>query len=101
MSTPVAAVIVLAALIVVLPTAHRIILRRNRAFDAKRDQIIREANARVGLTPPAADNWPGVNAAVQDACELIWDMDAYDPELNAGCDRLRGAINEHRKENPS
>lgn len=100
MSTPVAAVIVLAFLIVALPAAHRIILRRNRAFDAKRDRIIREANARVGLVPPAADNWPGTSVAVQDACELIWSMPEFDPELDAGCDRLRGAIDEHRKEQP-
>jgi hypothetical protein len=78
-------------------------IRRARAADAcntARDRIIREANVRVGLTPPAADNWPGVNVADQDACELIWSMPEHDPELAAGCDRLWDAIDEHRKENP-
>ena len=91
MSTPLAAVIVIAFLIVVLPAAHRIILRRNRAHDAKRDRIIRES-----LEEPDP-RW-GTNLADHDTCVLIWDMDAYDPELDAGCDRLWDAIDEHREE---
>lgn len=41
---------------------------------------------------------PLTGTADEDECELIWDLPAYDPDLNDGCDRLRQAIREHREE---
>lgn len=92
-------------------------VRRALREPSERDRIVREARARTGL----ADSTPGIDTALQDACELIWDLDAYDPaaaidegltrlfeqlgpppaddpELEAGCGRLWDAIAEHRKE---
>lgn len=93
MSTLSAVLTVAAVLAVSLPAAYWQI-RRARAEESARDRIIRESLERPD------PRW-GTDVAVQDACELIWDMDAYDPELDAGAARLRNAINEHRKENPS
>lgn len=56
------------------------------------------ARARVGLPPAAPDNEADVHLADHDECELIWSMPEYDPDLDAGCDRLRQAIREHREE---
>jgi hypothetical protein len=41
----------------------------------ERDRIVREARARTGL----ADHMPGIDSALQDACELIWDLPAHSP----------------------
>lgn len=54
--------------------------------------------ARAGLPPTAADNKPGAHIADHDECELIWSMPAFDPDLDAGCDRLRQALRDHREE---
>ena len=51
------------------------------------------ARQRVGITPDP--RW-GTDSAVQAACELIWDLPEYDPELDAGCDRLRQAIRDEQ-----
>jgi len=36
--------------------------------------------------------------ADQDDLELLWDLPDYDPDAEAGFDRLRQAIQEHREE---
>lgn len=85
-------------------------LRRARAEESTKDRIIRES-----LTPaPREPDWVYTGP---DALKLLVDLDAHldayfapmahlfeppdaDAELVAGCDRLRDAINEHRKEQP-
>ena len=90
MSTLSAVLTVAAVLAVSLPAAYWQI-RRARAEESTRDRIIRESLERPD------PRW-GTDVAVQDACELIWSMPEFDPDLDAGCDRLRDAIDEHRKE---
>jgi hypothetical protein len=72
-------------------------VRRALREPSERDRIVAEARARTGL----ADHMPGIDTALQDACELIWNLPAHgtpDPDLNGFCDRLRDAIHDHRKE---
>lgn len=71
-------------------------VRRALREPSERDRIIAEARARTGL----ADCTPGIDTGLQDACELIWALPAHgtaaDPD--AGFDRLRDAIHNHRTE---
>jgi hypothetical protein len=56
------------------------------------------AAARIGLVPPGPDATPGSDAAVQDACELLYSMPAYSgADLDAGLARLRAAIREEQQ----
>lgn len=56
------------------------------------------ARVRAGLVPPAPDNRPGLNAADQDKCELIWSLPAYrDVDLDAGCEQLWAAIRDEQQ----
>jgi hypothetical protein len=63
---------------------------RRRPSEAER---VAAARQRVGIT--SDPRW-GTNTATQDACELIWDLPEYDPELDAGCARLRQAIRDEQ-----
>jgi hypothetical protein len=72
-------------------------VRRALREPLERDRIAREARARTGL----ADHMPGIDSALQDACELIWHLPAHgtpDSDLDGFCDRLRDAITEHRQQ---
>lgn len=77
MSTRAAAVTSRAVLLVVLPAAYRWLLRRWRRAESTCDRLIREAHERA------------------DAARAL-----DDAALDAGCDRLWAAMEEHRKENP-
>src|SRR5207302_9507265 len=51
------------------------------------------------VAPVALDDTaPDTSLADWDTCELIWDMPAHDPDGDAGFDRLRQAIRDHREE---
>jgi hypothetical protein len=66
--------------------------KRRRPSEAER---VAAARARVGL---AADPRWGTDAASQNACELIWDLPEYEPELDAGCARLLKAIRDEQQQ---
>ena len=61
-------------------------------------QALREPLERDRITAAADER--AADAAALDDLELIWSMPEYDPELDAGCDRLRQAIREHGEESP-
>jgi hypothetical protein len=84
MSTAAAALTVFAFLLVALPVAHRLILRRAQR-GSTRDRLIREAHERAHA------------AAVLDPVTLARADDA-DHALIAGCERLLTAVHEHREE---
>lgn len=64
----------------------------------ERDRILAATHTPTGHIPAAPDNQPGNNLAQHNECELLWAM----PDVNdAGCDRLRDAIREHREEDNS
>lgn len=71
-------------------------VRRAIREPLERDRIIAEASA--GITPAAADNRAGADAALLDECELIYSRPRFDLDLNAGCDRLWDAILDHRED---
>jgi hypothetical protein len=77
------------------------LMRRTFNEPLERDRIIADARARTGLTPPAPDNEQGTHLADHDECELIWSMRDFDPDLDAGCDRLRQAIRDQREKDGS
>ncbi|NUS22722.1 MAG: hypothetical protein HOV92_00640 [Streptomyces sp.] len=84
MSTTHAALIVAAVLAVALPAAWWQI-RNAQRHQFERDCIIDAAHERAE------------RAAQLDDLELAWSMPAYDPELNAGCDRLWDAIRDEQQ----
>jgi hypothetical protein len=85
MSTLAACLTVAAVIGFSLPAAYWQI-RRAHSIESERDRIVREAHQRADL------------AAKIDGLEIAWRLPAYDPELDAGCDRLRQAIRDHREE---
>lgn len=109
MSTTTAALIVAAFLAVSLGGTY-LVLRWAVRPESERDRIIRESCTPTRREPDWIYTGP-------DALKLLVDLDAHldgyfapmahlfeppepDAELVAGCDRLRDAIDEHRKENP-
>lgn len=84
MSTIEAAAIVAVFLTLSLGGTYAV-LRWAMPSESVRDRIIRESYERAD------------DAAVLDDLELAWDMDAYDPHLDAGCDRLRKAIRDEQQ----
>ena len=78
MSTTTCALIVLVVLVVVLAGMFEVIDRKQH--ESERDQII-----RASLLSPEA-------AAEVDALEIQFAQPAYDPALDAGCERLWDAI---------
>lgn len=89
MSTLEAALVVVAVLAFSLPAAYWQ-LRRAQRHEAARDRIIRESCELP--VPAAADNEAGTDCAAADECALIFSLPAYDPALDAGCERLWDAI---------
>lgn len=59
-------------------------------------QALREPSQRDRSITAAHER--GAAAAAVDDLELIWSMPAFDPDLDAGCDRLRQALRDHREE---
>lgn len=101
MSTTAAALTVLAVLLGFSFAALCWQVRRARRAESVRDRIIRESNVRPEPdVRDASETKPGTDVAVQDALELIYSLDAYDPaddpELNARLERLRQAIRDEQ-----
>lgn len=85
-------------------------LRRAAAEESTRDRLIREARDATRVWDAAAEQWvnlpPGIapspgqmtaqEIAEADPLELLWLAPEYDPELDAGCDRLRQAIRDEQ-----
>ncbi|NUP75771.1 MAG: hypothetical protein HOQ07_14170 [Sinomonas sp.] len=75
-------------------------VRRYRATDAKQAQAIAEQVVDPAPRDPIRDTEPGIRLDWRDECERLYAMPAYqpdDPELTAGCDRLRNAIRGEEK----
>jgi hypothetical protein len=92
MSTPVIAVV--GGLLAFYGLLGVCLWRRERRRPLERDQIIREARARVWDAD--GQRWstePGINLADLDACELILD----DPAFAARCKRLWDAVRDEQQ----
>lgn len=85
MSTTAAALTVFAVLAVSLPAAYWQIRRALAEGESTRERLIREAHERA-------------DAAAVEELDRVWELPAYDRELDAFCDRLRQAIRETREE---
>lgn len=84
MSTPTAALIVLAVLAVGLPAAYWQI-RRACDYESDRDRIVREAHERARA------------AAQLDDLELAYSLPAYDRAWDAGVERLWNAVRDEQQ----
>ena len=80
------------------------VVRHYRETDAKQAEALAEQVVDPAPREPVRDTEPGIRLDWRDECELLFTMPAYqpaDPELEAGCDRLRAALRNERQKGGS
>lgn len=89
-------IVIFVAVIAVSLAGTVVLTRCGRRRESTRDRLIREARARV--RDADAQRWatePGALAEL-DELELLYSLPAYDPALDAGCERLWDAVRDEQ-----
>jgi hypothetical protein len=86
-----------AAIVSVLPAVAGVYVVYRWARSAHRHETQKREQFIRSTVPPVVDTAPGINLAVQDELQRLYDAPAYGEDIDADCARLWQAIRDEQQ----